>query len=267
MMVAGGTVTIDSSIVANNSADTSPDLNGSVTAGASLIENTAGASITAGTGANITAQDPLLNGLANNGGPTQTMALGMNSPARDNGTNLLSFTSDQRGQPRNDGGGVDMGAYEYSVVAISPPVITDPGSAMTAGGTSYDIKGSAQMNALVRIYSDANNDGFINGPDVVVSQWQLSGGATSFTITTPLVAGVGNNFLATADDGAGHESTPTDVPTITQGATGGGGGTSGGGGGGGGGGCAAQTGNGWQWLAGLGMLFFGLFRGFIRRRA
>ena len=66
--------------------------------------------------------DPLLGALQNNGGQTQTMALGSGSPAIDAG-NPSGCTdnfghplkNDQRGQPRpdkEDSSGCDMGAYE-----------------------------------------------------------------------------------------------------------------------------------------------------------
>ena len=59
--------------------------------------------------------NPGLGTLANNGGPTQTIALLLGSPAINAGSNLLSaFSStDQRGQPRISYGTVDIGAFEY----------------------------------------------------------------------------------------------------------------------------------------------------------
>jgi hypothetical protein len=57
--------------------------------------------------------DPRLGPLANNGGPTQTMALLHGSPAvNSGGTTSLQF--DQRGAPyaRVVGGKLDMGAFE-----------------------------------------------------------------------------------------------------------------------------------------------------------
>jgi hypothetical protein len=63
--------------------------------------------------------DPLLGPLTDNGGPTLTHALLTQSPAIDRGTNLLNLTTDQRGSPfaRAVGDGVDVGAFESSVVA------------------------------------------------------------------------------------------------------------------------------------------------------
>ncbi len=76
-----------------------------------------------GTGANLV--DPMLAGLGNYGGPTQTMALLPGSPAIDAGNNALipsGVTTDQRGQPRIVNGTVDIGAFEsqgFTIIATS----------------------------------------------------------------------------------------------------------------------------------------------------
>jgi uncharacterized repeat protein (TIGR03803 family) len=64
--------------------------------------------------------DPKLGPLANNGGPTMTMALMFGSPAINAGTAIGAPATDQRGVIRPQGPGVDMGAFEYQYV----PVIT-----------------------------------------------------------------------------------------------------------------------------------------------
>jgi hypothetical protein len=58
--------------------------------------------------------DPLLSHLADNGGPTQTMALLPGSPAIDAGDNTNAPTWDQRGPgfPRVVNGTIDIGAFE-----------------------------------------------------------------------------------------------------------------------------------------------------------
>ncbi len=61
--------------------------------------------------------DPLLLPLADNGGPTQTLALDPASPAIDAGNNDAMLDYDQRGPgfPRVSGAAADIGAYEREV--------------------------------------------------------------------------------------------------------------------------------------------------------
>jgi hypothetical protein len=58
--------------------------------------------------------DPQLGPLSNNGGPTRTHALGINSPAIDKGSNPQQRTTDQRGSgyAREVNGSADIGAFE-----------------------------------------------------------------------------------------------------------------------------------------------------------
>ena len=62
--------------------------------------------------------DPMLDALADNGGPTLTLATKNGSPCRNAGSNPLTLAYDQRGEdfPRVDSivGIADIGAYEYS---------------------------------------------------------------------------------------------------------------------------------------------------------
>lgn len=66
--------------------------------------------------------DPLLGSLDNYGGPTLTMPPDPGSPAIDAGSNPLGLAFDQRGDgfPRENGGGVDIGAFE-----TPPGTLTD----------------------------------------------------------------------------------------------------------------------------------------------
>ena len=63
--------------------------------------------------------DPKLGPLANNGGPTLTMALLPGSPAIDAGNTSLAPATDQRGFPRPAGLAADIGAFEYGSVMPS----------------------------------------------------------------------------------------------------------------------------------------------------
>jgi len=78
---------------------------------------------------NITGQDPNLdpNGLQNNGGPTQTVAVLADSPAINAGDQAVCAADpvndrDQRGfvRPGDDFPNCTIGAYEYLAVAPRP---------------------------------------------------------------------------------------------------------------------------------------------------
>lgn len=62
--------------------------------------------------------NPLLGGLANNGGETDTLALQPGSPAIDAGANAGCPPTDQRGVSRPQGAACDVGAFE---LAPAPP--------------------------------------------------------------------------------------------------------------------------------------------------
>jgi hypothetical protein len=111
-------------IIGQNSGPTAPDLSGTFDGAFSLIQNPAGAAINETVpGSNITGADPQLGPLANNGGPTATMALTATSPAVDKGSSF-GLAADQRGVLRPidfpaiaDSGatgadGADIGAFE-----------------------------------------------------------------------------------------------------------------------------------------------------------
>src|SRR6185312_8180468 len=61
--------------------------------------------------------DAQLDALADNGGPTPTMALRSNSPALGSGNPSNAPYTDQRGVPRPQQGAIDIGAFE-----ATPPV-------------------------------------------------------------------------------------------------------------------------------------------------
>ena len=130
-IVTSGGITVDSSIVALNTAPTSPDLSGVVTSqGHNAIGNTSGSTFIPVTGDQIgvTAAQLNLGALQNNGGPTQTKALGTGSVAIDAGDDAvisppLNLTTDQRGTgfPRRSGIQVDVGAFEVQQPHVGPP--------------------------------------------------------------------------------------------------------------------------------------------------
>ena len=121
-------VTLSGSIVSGNSSGVAgaadfglysalPSDTGSITATNSLIGEVDSRITVNGTN-NVSSTNPMLGALANNGGPTKTMALLTGSPAIDAGPNPVATFSgnefDQRGAgyARLVGGLVDIGAFE-----------------------------------------------------------------------------------------------------------------------------------------------------------
>jgi hypothetical protein len=108
-------------------APADPDVSGSITTSQnSLFSSTVPAQMIAANGdlgGNQFGVNPRLGPLADNGGPTQTMALLPGSPALDAGTDTSPLggipTTDQRGLPRLQGAATDIGAFE--VQPSSPP--------------------------------------------------------------------------------------------------------------------------------------------------
>jgi CSLREA domain-containing protein len=134
----GSATTLTNTIVANNGTNCAGT--GTTTNGGTNLQFP-GSSC----GVNIPTADPLLQALANNGGPTMTMALTASSPAIDAGTTGCPPTpaTDQRGVARPQGAGCDIGAFEFqagggptptpTVVAATPTAT--PAGAPTATAT------------------------------------------------------------------------------------------------------------------------------------
>jgi len=108
-VVFNGVATIESSIIVGNGP---ADVYGAAISGSHNLINTS----VAGTilPMDTKSEDPKLQPLAFNGGPTRTHALGSGSPASGTGTNMSGFANDQRGPTfkRVVGGAADIGAFE-----------------------------------------------------------------------------------------------------------------------------------------------------------
>jgi hypothetical protein len=97
---------------------------------------------------------PRLGPLADNGGPTQTMAIGLGGGAIDAALAAACPSTDQRGVSRPQGAGCDIGAFESDAVDTTPPVITTPGDIIV------DATGPA--GAVVAYSASAIDD--VDGP-------------------------------------------------------------------------------------------------------
>ncbi|KAA3606896.1 MAG: T9SS C-terminal target domain-containing protein [Calditrichaeota bacterium] len=116
----GGNVTIRNSIIANNTAGGSPsNLSGDfVSGGFNIIADTSGSTITGQTFVDFYNVDSTSLGLlplADNGGFTETIGLSPNSIAFNNGSQLNSPLTDQRGFLRDSL--PDIGAFEFNAVS------------------------------------------------------------------------------------------------------------------------------------------------------
>jgi parallel beta-helix repeat protein len=106
-----------------------------------------------------------LQPLANNGGPTPTMALGPGSAAIDTGSNPANLTSDQRGTgfARVQGNGADIGAFErasnFPTASGTFPNVT------TAGGTSYTLQVTYSDSTAINVSTLDSNDIRVTGPN------------------------------------------------------------------------------------------------------
>ncbi len=138
-------------------------------------------------GTNIITTDPKLGALANNGGFTQTMALGAGSSALDVGNNSTCSTSDQRGVTRPQGVVCDAGAYELDVVLLIAP-------SGTLGSWNNTFSWTGQSDAtwyLLEVYTP--------GGTQVFRKWYTSAqtgcaGGTGCSVSPPETAGLSGSY-------------------------------------------------------------------------
>jgi len=107
-VLVGGNSPLINSIVAGNSPS---NFSGTITDFGHNLSSDDSSAITNSSSFKNT--NPLLGSLANNGGPTLTMALLPGSPAIDAGDIAAAPSTDQRGHPRPVGMAADIGSYEY----------------------------------------------------------------------------------------------------------------------------------------------------------
>ncbi len=189
-----GTLTLTNSIVAGNSATNGgPDIGkfvGTVTAsGANFVGDVSDSGLAASATLLTTAQNGAiqLGPLANNGGPTKTMALFAGSPAL-NAAVGSSITSDQRGFPI--AGTPDIGAFEVqATISIADRSINE-GNTGTASATFTVTLSAASTQTVTVNYATANGTAQSAAPvdyGARTGTLTFSPGQTSKTITVPVV--------------------------------------------------------------------------------
>jgi hypothetical protein len=146
--ITNTTFTLKNSILAENVSDTGLDISGNLeSSGFNLIQSSAG-----GSGfhpSDILNVSAMLAPLADNGGPTQTMALLPGSFAIDAGDNTDAPEWDQRGPgfPRIVNDTIDIGAYE--VQAIGVPRLPDILPLLIATDFQNDEEGFVEHAFLI----------------------------------------------------------------------------------------------------------------------
>ncbi len=207
----GATTTLYNTIVAANTADDgADDIGGAGVSSASAynlvgVDNTG--SLTYGTDGNLVGvtNPGLASRLANNGGPTQTIALLAGSPAIDAGNNALAvdpttsqpLTTDQRGAgyPRIVNGTVDIGAFEVQAGPVTtttttisplanPPVF---GQSLTFTATVAPTIGSGTPAGTVQFLIDGSDFG---SPVPLVGGSATSAAVSSLSVASHAIEAV-----------------------------------------------------------------------------
>jgi hypothetical protein len=129
--VGDGNTNVVGTILAGNSGiDLGPV--GAITSDHSILGVIDPAVVVTDAGGTQIGVDPMLAALADNGGPTQTMALLAGSPATDAGPDpepaFPGSDFDQRGDgfARVVGGRADVGAFEVQELAVPGPLVITP---------------------------------------------------------------------------------------------------------------------------------------------
>jgi hypothetical protein len=141
---SGGTLTLTNTILSNSSADNYAEDNSNATP--VVISNGHNISSDGSMNAYLTATgdmnntNPLLNGLGNYGGFTQTHSLQCNSPAIDAGTSSGAPASDQRGFTRNT---PDIGAFEIILANITANPVND--TVCVNDNAAFSVAGGATV--------------------------------------------------------------------------------------------------------------------------
>jgi hypothetical protein len=123
--------------------------------------------------------DPLIGDLADNGGPTETIALAPGSPAIDkiNPTNAPDI--DQRGffRPQPTNGLSDIGAYELDL--NSARILTQPKSATVTVGSNvtFTVTAAGATNLVYQWFTTGSTTNFANGltnSSLIITNVQLT---------------------------------------------------------------------------------------------
>jgi hypothetical protein len=162
-----GTLTLNNGIVANNSAISGSDCSGGMTASYSLVED-GSCGVVDGVSGNRTG-DPNLGTLTGNPAYYPLLAGSIAINAGDNTLVPPGVTTDQAGNPRVQGGTVDMGSFESSFVPIATTVSISPASATIVEGSSTTLTVARTGDTINPLAVDFMRSGTASPADYILS--------------------------------------------------------------------------------------------------
>ncbi len=183
-----GTATFNNTIVANS---TGPNCSGSITDGGGNLDD--GTTCQFSSASKSNADDGLDDGLKDNGGPTQTIALMSDSAAIDAVVDDNCPATDQRGVSRPQGAGCDIGAFEVKVFTV-----TSTGDSVEEGTLRAAITAANASPGADAITFNIPGD----GPHTITPNSQLPTITDPVTIDGYTQPGASANTLATGNDAA-----------------------------------------------------------------
>ncbi|MEL7474122.1 MAG: choice-of-anchor Q domain-containing protein, partial [Planctomycetota bacterium] len=194
-------VLVNSIVYGNTNSNGAADIRGSAVDVASSMQNIIGESDGAFDGsANITGQDPQLLPLGFYGGRFDTHAIDIDSIARDNAQGV-GETTDGRGvefAARNDGFGVDIGAFEYQSIRLDVSDDGDIVDGLLGDGQLTLREALAQTNAN----PGSDNITFEGLIDVDRTRIDLINGQLEISDSTLLFGFGADRLIIDANDGS-----------------------------------------------------------------
>jgi CSLREA domain-containing protein len=178
VQVTAGSVFVNRSILANSTGkDCDQSGTGTVSVTDSLIENNMDCTGT------ITTGDPGLGALANNGGPTQTMAIDATSPAYNGADSCASVTTDQRGIARPQGAACDLGAFELEDASGPAPTIVSITRADPDPTSEASVQFTVTFSENVFQVGASDFSPFVTGGITGASVTNVNGSGDTRTVT------------------------------------------------------------------------------------